>query len=434
VTFAGALYHFDMASTKTKGVLKAVPAGPWGYQNWRAFLSGLPEQSAQEHIVFSDAHLTGHYRTSDSPFQLINMIALPDDRVLSRPAAVLRSSIHLDLSTDTISSGLVELSAAYEKSKNEGKKAPSSDVSRFHGGHMQDEIAAIASLALGIRLSAGGLSREFRGDDPRGTPVAYEKGTPRSLISDSRRAVVPNARRTCLLESALLSNYPLVSPDHAIALLRAARSYQEALWVAETDPQLAWLLLVSALETAANSWWLTRDKAEDVSPEAVLTSAMPELVELLKQHNSTTLVADVAEHLAPLVKSREKFVRFVTTFLPPPPAPRPPEHLSLPWSAEAIVLHLNAIYGFRSKALHESTPFPPFLCEAPFPCDPDANGVAPIAEIPWYKVGYSAGGFWSSGGAGITLNTFEYIARVSIQKWWNQLPRVPIDAPANSNN
>jgi len=35
-----------------------------------------------------------------------------------------------------------------------------------------------------------------------------------------------------------------------VALTRAARLYQDALWMIESEPSLAWLLLVSAIETA----------------------------------------------------------------------------------------------------------------------------------------------------------------------------------------
>jgi hypothetical protein len=44
-----------------------------------------------------------------------------------------------------------------------------------------------------------------------------------------------------------------MEPGDATALVRSARFYSDALWIAEAEPDLAWLFLVSALE-ATNSW------------------------------------------------------------------------------------------------------------------------------------------------------------------------------------
>lgn len=53
---------------------------------------------------------------------------------------------------------------------------------------------------------------------------------------------------------APVSVYSSMSPDAAITLVRAARAYQEGTWVAEEDPEYAWLKLVSAVETVADYW------------------------------------------------------------------------------------------------------------------------------------------------------------------------------------
>jgi hypothetical protein len=57
---------------------------------------------------------------------------------------------------------------------------------------------------------------------------------------------------------------------------RAARLYQDALWIVESEPNLAWIMLVSTVETAAKEW-------SD------------------KNHN------------------RNRFIDFVVSYLPPPP-------------------------------------------------------------------------------------------------------------------
>jgi hypothetical protein len=44
------------------------------------------------------------------------------------------------------------------------------------------------------------------------------------------------------------------APADQVALIRAARLHQDAVWIAEQEPELAWLMLVSALETGAGRW------------------------------------------------------------------------------------------------------------------------------------------------------------------------------------
>jgi len=47
-----------------------------------------------------------------------------------------------------------------------------------------------------------------------------------------------------------IKTFAALSPEQAIALGRAARLYQDALWLAESEPNLSWLMLVAAVETA----------------------------------------------------------------------------------------------------------------------------------------------------------------------------------------
>ena len=56
-----------------------------------------------------------------------------------------------------------------------------------------------------------------------------------------------------------ISSLPSLGAEQAIALVRSARLYQDALWLAESEPNLSWLLLVSAIETAANLWRSRKD-------------------------------------------------------------------------------------------------------------------------------------------------------------------------------
>src|SRR5262249_19987300 len=126
----------------------------------------------------------------------------------------------------------------------------------YHGGTFIDEIAAIASLCLGARIRAGGESRSFDSDDdPLGRPKALHDTSIPVVSVRQGRVCLPSVLGTHSLdELKRLSSIPFVSPAGYVGLVRACRFYQDALWVAESEPNLAWLMLVSALETAANEF------------------------------------------------------------------------------------------------------------------------------------------------------------------------------------
>lgn len=79
-------------------------------------------------------------------------------------------------------------------------------------------------------------------------PVASRNRRLRPLLRAGSRLIVPGVTGTRALATDLLPVCPMLSPADATALLRAARSYQEAVWICEGDPGLAWLLLVSAYD------------------------------------------------------------------------------------------------------------------------------------------------------------------------------------------
>jgi hypothetical protein len=66
--------------------------------------------------------------------------------------------------------------------------------------------------------------------------------------------------------------------------------YQEALWAAESEPSMAWLLLVSALETAANEW-----QRSNGSPVERLQESKPELYAYLSGLSDDSILKTVAE-------------------------------------------------------------------------------------------------------------------------------------------
>jgi hypothetical protein len=79
-----------------------------------------------------------------------------------------------------------------------------------------------------------------------------------------RGTVLPRVVDTTTLDATLLKTFPLISPENATALARSARSYRDGLWIAETEPALAWLLFVSAIEVAAVQVHIDRTLPEDI--------------------------------------------------------------------------------------------------------------------------------------------------------------------------
>jgi hypothetical protein len=138
------------------------------------------------------------------------------------------------------------------------------------------------------------------------------------------RPIIPRLPGEWTINDELISTYPPLEPAAAVSLARAARLYQDAMWIAESQPQLSWLLLVSAVEAVAGNWRLADRSAADV-----LREHEPLLHERLTQTDDEGLLADVGKMIAPTVGSTRKFVEFSLKQLPDPPAVRPRDWLCL---------------------------------------------------------------------------------------------------------
>jgi hypothetical protein len=171
----------------------------------------------------------------------------------------------------------------------------------------------------------------------------------------------------------LLGLLPKIEGKNAVALVRAARLYSNAIWIADDDPNWAWLQLVSAIEAAA------------------------------VQHKDT-------EKLKPT----KRFLTFMTMFLPALPSQRPGDFAQIGWSD--VSNHLKTIYRYRSRALHEGLPFPGPMCEPPMTCSPDTYDERPSWS--WSQHGTS---IWTAGDAPMYLHVFEHLARQSLLSWWRSL-------------
>ena len=78
---------------------------------------------------------------------------------------------------------------------------------------------------------------------------------------------------------------------------------------------------------------------------------------------------------------------------------------------------LMMIYDYRSRALHDGTPFPKPMCEPPELID-NRNSEAPSG----LAVG-TLGAVWKREDLPMLLHTFEYIARNAILNWWRAVAR-----------
>ena len=283
----------------------------------------------------------------------------------------------------------------------------------YHGGWEQDELAALISLCLGIRVKAGEMNRTFgRGADLVGRPHGSLSGVDPdvSLVTPERKTpILPDATSSRNLEDAkIISTLPMMSHQSATALIRASRMYQEAIWNVEVTPEISWLLLISAVETIANKWQTTA-----ITNVEKLISSKPKLVEILKKHGGDALVFEVAEELAPTLAATKTFINFIIAFMPPEPPSRPNTFAQVTWTKSKLKNILSQVYNYRSRALHGGHPFPAPMC---LPATMIDRGI--YAEFPIGIATATKGGVWRSEDTPISFHIFEYIARNAVLNWW----------------
>lgn len=358
-------------------------------RNWLARDQQGAPGDAWEVPLFTDAHLTGELTEGFGPYEVLNTIAGPGYHECV-PSAVLRLRIF---------------------GPHETPSFENTDTANYHGGTLADEVAALMSLEFGIRLKAGPASRWFRqGGDPLGKPVAFEhmiSGNPTLPIP--RSLSIPMLRRsTNIAVPGELSKLCALPASHSNALVKAARQYQEAVWVCDSDASLAWLLLVSAVETAANHW-----RAMEDPPIDRLRASRPDLEGILLEAGGEALLLRVAAQIAPYMGATKKFCDFLTEHAPAPPEPRPPSWAAIEWEPEGLRKSLTVIYKHRSRALHGGTPFPSPLAHIMRVSDGDWLPEHTISE------GAAAGGtVWSKQDMPMLLWTFHHLVRGALTSWW----------------
>jgi hypothetical protein len=370
---------------------------PQSWANWNAYDREKPPRSAEEYELHSDSEIRGLDRDA-GPYRLMNMLAGPPrEGVLAHPAITVR---------------VQHVTSANPK-----------DEDAEHGGRHIDEIAALMSLALGIRLRAGDHTRylDLQGDDPAGHPRSQSEVVRPVLLPGGRTPIIDHAKRIADLdELGLLDTYPRLSPPAGSALVRAARLYQDALWNSEREPALSWLLFASAIEAAAAVHYEGKEK--QWSAVEMLRDLDPRLFRVCEKI-SEECVKKVAETQKRLLGATKKFVTFVHDFMPDPPAQRPGECIQ-EWTWAGLEQPLREIYGLRSRHLHSGIPFPWQLRMPPMP---GGNGV-PREWFPWYPFDDEPMHLARDPKTvpntkrPVHLHVFAHIVRSSLLKWWASAP------------
>ncbi|QDD66653.1 hypothetical protein EJD96_22040 [Herbaspirillum seropedicae] len=387
------------AGEPNQGQDASVEIAPLSSQsNWLASMKATEKTLiAHEYPFYSDVNVISEISEGLGPYQLFNAVPMREDGRVAI-AIVLRTELYEDNSWPGAAPRRIE-----------------TNVDRYHGAGSAEELASLCSLGLGIRLRAGDSNRTFDPRDPRGRFHSHQWRLTPTLVFDRDRPIVPSAIANPSLDSMRkkLQSIPTIEPRLFTELVRSARAYQDALWIAESEPHLAWLLLVSALEIAANA-----HVAEAGSPESNLRELQPRLAATLESAGGEKLVAEVGEQLKHLYSATKKFLRFCEQFCPPPPAKRPSvEWMKVNWNWSNLKKILNKIYGHRSSALHAGIPFPAPMCRRPDKVGSEEfseRGVTALAES-------TLGATWTPDDAPMSLNTFQYFVRASLLKWWDHI-------------
>lgn len=364
--------------------------GTAAWQNWRAYDAGSEKLETFEDELHSDVRFSGA-PVELGPYRLSLVHRLGDHPEVS-VSLLLEGDIHTWLVPEVVVDGQI---------------VPT-DKENYFGGALADEIVALVSLELGVRLRFAGtrMTSGFNGNDPLRLAVTAlgRPGTP-------GREVVPfvMSRAAAIDSLTLVPAFSRLDEADERAVVRAAMAYSNAIWWANQDPGQAWLQLVTALEVAAK-----HQQARGLEPTSVIADVDPDLwAELLQVPEPTR--GRLAKRLAPPLRATLTFKRFVAGYAPEPPEPRNSWE-QLDWTR--MEEHAAVIYRHRSDWLHKGVPLPLPLIDTRTETDRDG---AP-AEVPGgHNVG-GLGGIWTADEYPMTLSLFEYITRGALLRWWSELP------------
>lgn len=391
--------------------------GPQAYQNWIASSSGNEARGRAEFPLYSDASFVDEISSGIGPYKVLNALGQPAGCFGYKITLVTEYHLRANL-PDWEGLGPEasdpRLSSKKDRERIAGKRRARIEANKqFSGGTIEDEIAALLGLAMGVRLLAGAPTREYFEGDAMGLPRADMRPPVTLPARDGCRLQIPHATREVNVKNKclpLISKYNSLDPAQASSLYKAARLYRDGLVLAESQPDLAWILFVSAVEVVAVDFQAQSPKDE------LLKSAAPKTCEMLQQANRSDILRELAEELAGRFKATARFLSFMQEFCPRrSPEPTLPAAFQLKWSDEKeLKKQLDVIYSLRSNALHAGTPFPPAMNQP----EPVVHDTGAYAERPVGHGSATFGGMWSASETPMLLHTFEYICRGSILSWW----------------
>jgi hypothetical protein len=293
------------------------------------------------------------------------------------------------------------------QSKNELQETLSFDA------HVGDEISGLISIGLGIKNFCAGMTRRFNSSgskfgDRYGEPFFTEQFTHPTLRVAEPFPILPDVTATmCSLSDDHLStlrNLEFASPERYRAFMRAACLYKDALDMVEHDPNLSWILMVSALEAGA-----VVEPEFELAPEQILKDGFPLLYEVLQNSTDNMIAHDVAPIVAPTLKATSKFIGFCLRYLPVEPRDRPDDvSAQVAWDSGNIKKCLSKIYGYRSRYLHTGQRFPSLMSSPPIRHEekPDV-----AREKDWLSRE------WEEKDVPVNLHTFNYLTRHILLNW-----------------
>ncbi|WP_329555164.1 hypothetical protein [Streptomyces sp. NBC_00696] len=301
-----------------------------------------------------------------------------------------------------------------------GERPYTSSPDHYVEMYAGEEIAALLSLILGVRLRDGGLIRRFEyGKDPAGNPELHDHRPPALIPVPDRRVQLPGLRGAEVnlgLGVRWLSLYPRLAPAEAIVLAKAARCYADALWIGDNDPQQAWLHLVTALETVA-----VLVQIDTLDPIDVLNDAHSELVDVITNRGASDILPKIADLLVETSKATRRFLDFTCRYAPQPPTERPGNHgMRVDW--DTLRKSMSLIYGHRSNYLHAGRPMPPGMIGLNLEYDEDGRPPERIEQDSTISAGYAT---WKTNQVPMFLWVFAYITRGTLLNWWQERLELP---------
>jgi len=357
------------------------------YKNLKLAQEGSDLWCISEFLLYSDSQPIGEVN-DNSIYCFLNMLPRKTKAPTVASSITVRTKVYSNLNYMILSS-----------SKSHTKD--------YHGGWYNDEIAALSSLLLGVRFHAGSINRHYDNRSGDFGRIQAEYSFPPLLDFKHSVPVIPNAIKDInVAELRVLNDLHLLSEKKFNYLIRTARSYQNALWICESSPNMSWLLMVSALECAASQW-----SKSSATKEERFKHAKPELYEKLDTDEFRELIPTIANEFKDSFGATKKFVDFCLCFLPDEPLLRPSSG-RIDWSSESLSSIFKKIYDYRSKALHGGQPFPEPMCSYPEKWDEYAERARACSTL---------GGTWLDEDVPINLNTFNYMTHSILNKWWKTL-------------